>query len=81
MPFSEPCRSGRGEGDNIVTTELDHPGVFDAAQSFGRQFRKEVRVARLDPDTGRVAAAGVLALIGGQTRLLPRTPPMTRGRW
>lgn len=56
-----------GDGDNIVTTELDHPAAFDAAHFFGRQFRKEVRVARLHPDTGRVPAAGVLDLVDERT--------------
>ena len=52
-----------GGGDNIVTTELDHPASFDAALFFGRQLGKQVRVARLDPDTGRVSAASVLDLV------------------
>lgn len=56
-----------GEGDNIVTTELDHPAAFDAAQFFGRQFQKQVRVARLDPDTGRVSADSVLTLVDERT--------------
>ena len=56
-----------GSGDDVVTTDLDHPGAFDAAQFFGRQFRKQVRVARLDPDTGRVSAGSVLALVDAGT--------------
>ena len=56
-----------GVGDNIVTTELDHPGAFDAAKYFGDQFRKEVRVARLDPGTGRVPASRVLDLVDERT--------------
>ena len=44
-----------GSGDNIVTTDLDHPAAFDAAQFFGRQYGKQVRVARLDTQAGRVS--------------------------
>ena len=52
-----------GSGDNIVTTDLDHPAAFDAAQFFGRQYGKQVRVARLDTHAGRVSASSVLDLV------------------
>ena len=56
-----------GNGDNIVTTDLDHPAAFDAAHFFGGRHGKQVRVARLDRDTGRVSASSVLALIDERT--------------
>lgn len=52
-----------GRGGNIVTTDLDHPAAYDAAWFFGRKYGKQVRVARLNPDTGRVPASTVLALV------------------
>jgi selenocysteine lyase/cysteine desulfurase len=59
--------SAGGTGDNIVTTDLDHPGAYDAVCFFGRQYGKQVRVANLDPDTGRVAPSSVLALVDERT--------------
>ena len=55
--------SAGGRGNNIVTTDLDHPGAYDAARFFGRQYGKQVRVAHLEPDTGRVSVSSVLALV------------------
>ena len=52
-----------GGGDNIVTTDLDHPAAFDAAHFFSRQFGKQVRVAPLDAATGRVSASSVLDIV------------------
>ena len=59
-----------GAGDNIVTTDLDHPASFDAARFFGDRLGKQVRVARLNRDTGRVSASGVLALVDHRTDLV-----------
>ncbi len=56
-----------GKGNNLVTTDLDHPAAFDAAHHFGRRFSKQVRVARLTAETGRVSAASVLALVDQHT--------------
>ncbi len=56
-----------GSGNNVVTTDLDHPAAFDAAHFFGARFHKQVRVARLNADTGRVAASSVLALVDENT--------------
>ena len=56
-----------GSGNNLVTTNLDHPAAFDAAHHFGRQFGKQVRVAPLNADTGRVSARRVLALVDKNT--------------
>lgn len=59
--------SAGGSGNNIVTTELDHPAGFDAAHHFGHRHGKQVRVAPLDADTGRVSARRVLALVDENT--------------
>ncbi|MDE0189284.1 MAG: aminotransferase class V-fold PLP-dependent enzyme [bacterium] len=57
-------------GDNIVTTDLDHPASFDAARFFGDRLGKQVRVARLDRDTGRVSASDIMALVDHRTDLV-----------
>ena len=56
-----------GSGNNIVTTELDHPAAFDAAHHFGGLFGKQVRVAPLNADTGNVSVRRVLALVDKNT--------------
>lgn len=56
-----------GRGDNIVTTNLEHPAVFGASHQLGRQFGKQVRVAPVDAGSGRVATSAVLDLVDKRT--------------
>ncbi len=62
-----------GNGSNIVTSDLDHPAAYDAARFFGRQHGKQIRVAPLNPVTGRVAASSVLDLVDGGTDTIVTT--------
>ena len=55
---------------NVVTTELEHPSVYDSTRQFASRYGHQWRAARLDPDTGFVDPEAVLALVDGETRFV-----------
>lgn len=57
-------------GTNVVTTELEHPSVFDSIAYFAKKTGKEVRVAKGDPKTGGVAVDDIVKLIDKDTAML-----------
>ena len=57
-------------GANLVTTNLDHPAVYDSTRRLCEQHGKEWRVAGLSPETGDVPAEAVLSLIDKSTLAL-----------
>ena len=57
-------------GSNVVTTNLDHPAVFDATRILSERFNKEWRVAELSPRTGKVDPEAILKHIDSTTVLL-----------
>ena len=50
-------------GTNIVTTELEHPAVFESTRQFAEKTGKEWRVAKLDKKYSRVPMEGILTLV------------------
>ena len=57
-------------GDNVVTTNLDHPAVFDATKVLCERFGKEWRLAELSPRSGRVPPESILRQIDSNTIVL-----------
>ena len=55
---------------NVVTTNLDHPSVYDSTERFARAYGMQRRVARLDPRTGAVSSDAVLEKVDGGTCLI-----------
>lgn len=58
------------EGDNIVTTVLEHPSSYDAATMYAQRLGKELRVAPSDPVTGGVEVDAILKLVDARTCVL-----------
>ena len=61
---------GKASGSNIVTTNLEHPAVGDSTYTLAKTYDKQRRVARVDPDTGRVSPESILRLVDRQTDAL-----------
>jgi len=57
-------------GTNIVTTNLDHPAVYDAVHILARRHGLECRVAGLDPKRGDVPVENILKLVDTGTVML-----------
>jgi len=57
-------------GTNVVTTLLEHPCAFDAAEYFAEKTDKELRAAKTNPITGGVDIEEVTKLIDQNTCLL-----------
>jgi len=57
-------------GSNIVTTNLEHPAIFDSTKLYADWLGKEWRVAELNPETGGVDTEQILAQIDEKTCLL-----------
>ena len=55
------------EGTNIVTTKLEHPSLYDAAQFYADKFGKELRVAPTNKITGGVDVEEITKLIDKDT--------------
>ena len=54
-------------GANVVTTNLDHPAVYDATKILAERHHKEWRVAQLSPRTGKVDPGAVLKHVDSDT--------------
>ncbi|MBO4265291.1 MAG: aminotransferase class V-fold PLP-dependent enzyme [Clostridia bacterium] len=61
------CIAENVTGMNIVTTALEHPSAFDAAQYHCARTGKELRVAKANPKTGGVDAEEIIKLIDKDT--------------
>lgn len=57
-------------GTNVVTTSIEHPSAYDAAETYAKRTGKEFRVAMANPATGGVDTAEILKLIDKDTCLL-----------
>lgn len=62
--------AGAEEGENIVTTRLEHPAAYEATNQFAQEYNLERRVADFDRDKGYVPAENVLREVDENTRLL-----------
>ncbi len=58
------------DGNNIVTTSLEHPSSFDACQMAADRFQKELRVAKTNVESGSVDTESLYGLIDENTSLL-----------
>lgn len=61
---------GHISGSNVVTTQLEHPSVYDSTRYFSELTGKEWRVAPLDRETGSVSPEAILEKIDKDTCLL-----------
>ena len=66
---SHACLAAAPAG-NVVTTDLEHPSVYDSTAMFAKQYGHEWRLAHLNPVTGFVDPEAVLELVDGETRLV-----------
>jgi cysteine desulfurase/selenocysteine lyase len=57
-------------GDNVVTTNLDHPAVYDSTQLLAAWYGKQWRTASLNPRTGAVELSEVLRHVDSRTIVL-----------
>lgn len=57
-------------GKNVVTTSIEHPSAYDAAETYARRTGKEFRVAMANPATGGVDTDEILRHIDKDTCLL-----------
>jgi cysteine desulfurase/selenocysteine lyase len=55
---------------NFVTTEIEHPSVFDSMKYYAKKYDLEFRVAKANPATGGVDIDTILDLIDDGTVLL-----------
>lgn len=58
------------EGNNIVTTVLEHPSSFDACTFYANKTGKELRVAKSNPKTGNIDVEEIIKLIDKDTCFL-----------
>lgn len=58
------------QGDNFVTTVLEHPSAFDAVEYYAKKTGRQMRVANSNPKTGGVDTEEILSLIDENTALL-----------
>lgn len=68
MALTRAIGRGLGPGDEIVCTTLDHDSNVAPWLLLARDTGATVRMAELDPGTGRLAAESVIDLIGSATR-------------
>ncbi len=68
MAFTRAVGRGLGPGDEIVCTTLDHDSNVSPWLLLARDTGATVRMAEMDPTTGRLAAESVIDLIGPATR-------------
>ena len=61
---------GSSPGTNVVTTDLEHPSVYDSTERFAEVYGKERRVAHVDSNTGSVSPDSVLDLVDRHTALI-----------
>lgn len=57
-------------GNNIVTTQLEHPSAYDSAKFYADSLGKELRVAKTNQTTGGVDVEEFISLIDENTCLL-----------
>lgn len=57
-------------GNNVVTTQLDHPAVLSPTKYFADLYGKEWRVVGISPETGSSPIDGILEKIDKDTCLL-----------
>jgi len=64
------CSAYQDAGKNIVTSNLEHPAVYEATHQFAEKYKLERRVADFDREKGIVPSENILNLIDKDTCLL-----------
>ena len=57
-------------GTNVVTTDLEHPSIYDPLKRAAAKFGKEFRTAPINRFSGRVDVESILSLIDENTSVL-----------
>ena len=57
-------------GGSVVTTSIEHPGVYNATRQLAQTHGQEWRVAHVDGGTGFVPVESILACVDPETRLI-----------
>ena len=57
-------------GGSVVTTSIEHPGVYNATRQLAQTHGQEWRVAPVDAGTGFVPVESLLACVDPETRLI-----------
>ena len=57
-------------GDNVVTTQLEHPAALSAAKYYAENTGKELRIAEISKETSSVPEEAILEKIDKNTNLL-----------
>ena len=57
-------------GTNVVTTDLEHPSVYDSTRQFAKTYGKEWRVAHMDPQRGSVSPDAILEKVDKDTCMI-----------
>ena len=57
-------------GGSVVTTSIEHPGVYDATCQLAQTYGQEWRVAPVNPDTGFISVESILDRVDPETRLI-----------
>lgn len=58
------------KGTNVVTTDLDHPSVYDSCKYYAKKKGMDFRVAKPEKETGTVRPEDIAALVDEDTALL-----------
>jgi len=62
--------SNTKKGSNVVTSNLEHPAVYESTWYFSKKYNIERRVATFDKNSGRVKNEDILNLVDKNTCLL-----------
>ncbi|MEE3368987.1 MAG: aminotransferase class V-fold PLP-dependent enzyme [Planctomycetota bacterium] len=57
-------------GGSVVTTSIEHPGVYDATCQLAQKHGQEWRVAPVNPQTGFISVESILDRVEPETRLI-----------
>lgn len=57
-------------GDNAITSVMEHPSAFDAVDYYCRKTGKELKVAKANPETGRIEVEEIERLVTPTTTLI-----------
>jgi len=58
------------KGSNVVTSNLEHPAVYESTWHFAKKYNIERRVATFDKNSGRIKNEEILNLVDQNTCLL-----------
>lgn len=68
--MADVIMSNAPEGSNVVTTNLDHPAIYESTWSFANKYNLERRVVGFNKEKGCLETERVLEKIDSKTSLL-----------